>query len=190
MERFPERLPVMKEMIALFGLFFRIGMISIGGGYVMLPLLRRELVESRGWMDDRELLDCYAIGQVTPGIIAVNTATFAGYKRKGIAGALFATAGMVTPSLLIILLIAAFIPMMQTNPLFQKAFTGIRVVAAVLLLNALIPMIRKGCSSGTDRLLTGGAFLAVTLFGGSPIPVLLAALTAGLCKPLARRIKK
>ena len=73
----------LNELAGLYALFFRIGMISIGGGYVMLPMLRRELVDKLGWMDDGELLDCYAIGQVTPGIIAVNTATFAGYKRQG-----------------------------------------------------------------------------------------------------------
>lgn len=153
----------------------------------MLPMLRRELVDKRGWMDDGELLDCYAIGQVTPGIIAVNTATFAGYKRQGVAGAVAATAGMVTPSLIIILLIAALIPMMQSSLLFQKAFKGIRVAVAVLLIDSLISLIRKGCSSKTDWLLMTAAFLAVALARWSPIPVILAAMTAGLCRPLLRR---
>ena len=94
---------------------------------------------------------------------------------------------MVTPSLVIILLIAAFIPMMQSNLLFQKAFKGIRVAVAVLLIDSLVSLARKGCSSKTDWLLMAAAFLAVALAGWSPIPVILAAMTAGLCRPLLGR---
>ncbi|MGE4489244.1 MAG: chromate transporter [Kiritimatiellales bacterium] len=169
-----------RELAVLYGLFCRIGLFSIGGGYVMLPMLRSELLDKRGWVDDQELLDYYAIGQATPGIIAINTATFVGFKRRGIAGAVASTAGMVTPSLIIILLIAALIPAMQTNPLVQKAFKGIRVAVAVLLCATLISLARKGWTGLRDVLLSVAAFTAVILFGTSPIPVIVAAGMVGL----------
>lgn len=169
-----------KDLMVLYSLFFKIGLFSIGGGYVMLPMLRLELVEKRKWVNDRELLDYYAIGQATPGIIAVNTATFVGYTRRGIPGALASTAGMVSPSLIIILAIAIFIPMMETMPLFQKAFRGIRVAVSVLLVSTLISLTKKGWKSWTDGLLTLAAFSAVVLLGASPFPVILAAGFLGL----------
>ena len=96
----------MKELLELFGVFFRIGAFTFGGGYAMLPIIQREVVEKRGWASDEEVIDYYAIGQSTPGIIAVNTATFIGFKNKGIMGAIFATLGMISPSLVIITIIA------------------------------------------------------------------------------------
>ena len=183
-------LEVLRELCGLYALFFRIGLFSIGGGYVMLPMFRHELVKKRGWVSDRELLDYYAIGQVTPGVIAVNTATFTGYKRRGIAGAVFSTLGMVSPSLIIIMLIAAFIPMMQSSPWFQSAFKGIRVAVAVLLIQTLISLIRKSSKSGLSRVWILSAFFAVTIFGQSPIPVIFAALITGLCLPLFRRRRR
>ncbi|WP_319415154.1 chromate transporter [Marispirochaeta aestuarii] len=169
-----------KDLMVLYSLFFKIGLFSIGGGYVMLPMLRLELVEKRKWVNDRELLDYYAIGQATPGIIAVNTATFVGYTRRGIPGAFASTAGMVSPSLIIILAIAIFIPMMETMPLFQKAFRGIRVAVSVLLVSTLISLTKKGWKSWIDGLLTLAAFSAVVLLGASPFPVILAAGFLGL----------
>ncbi len=166
--------------MVLYSLFFKIGLFSIGGGYVMLPMLRLELVEKRKWVNDRELLDYYAIGQATPGIIAVNTATFVGYTRRGIPGAVAATAGMVSPSLIIILAIAVFIPMMESLPLFQKAFKGIRVAVAVLLVSTLVSLTKKGWKTWVDGLLTLAGFSAVVFFGASPFPVILAAGFLGL----------
>lgn len=170
---------LLNEMAVLYSLFFRIGLFSVGGGYVMLPMLRSELVEKRGWADDRELLDYYAIGQATPGIIAINTATFIGFKRCGIAGAVAATAGMVTPSLIIILLIAALIPAIQANPFVQKAFKGIRVAVAMLLAGTLISLARKSWKSPWEITLTVSAFAAVVAFGAAPVPIILAAGAAG-----------
>ena len=99
---------IMKELIELFFVFAKIGLFTFGGGYAMLPMLQKEIVEKHKWAREDEIMDYFAIGQVTPGIIAVNTSTFVGYKTKGIIGGIVATAGMVFPSLIIITVIAVF----------------------------------------------------------------------------------
>ena len=99
----------MKELWTLFWTFAKMGVMTFGGGYAMLPILQREVVENKGWATDEELTDYFAIGQCTPGIIAVNTATFVGHSRKGAAGGVVATLGLVFPCLVIIMLIAAFL---------------------------------------------------------------------------------
>ncbi|MDK2857798.1 MAG: chromate transporter [Verrucomicrobiota bacterium] len=180
----------LKELAFLYTLFFRIGLFSIGGGYVMLPMLRRELMEKRGWVDDQELLDYYAIAQATPGLIAVNTSTFVGFKRRGIPGAVAATAGMVSPSLIVILMIAAFIPRMEASAVFQKAFRGIRVAVTVLLAGTLFSLIRKSWKSAGEILFTITAFLAVVLFQCPPIPIIIAAGLAGIVLSLNKRNRK
>lgn len=114
----------MKDLMNLFIIFFRIGAFTFGGGYAMLPALQMELVEKRSWVSDEEILDYYAIGQCTPGIIAINTATFVGYKRKGLIGGIVATLGMVAPSLIIITTIAAFFKHFQDIEVVQRAFGG------------------------------------------------------------------
>ena len=130
----------MSELFDLFKTFCRIGGLTFGGGYAMLPMLEKEVVENRKWVTSEELLDYYAVGQTTPGIIAVNTATFIGYKVKGIMGALFATIGVVFPSLVIIMIIATSLQSFSKYEVVQNAFSGIRVVVAVLILNAIIKL--------------------------------------------------
>ncbi len=146
----------------------------------MLPMLRREMVENRHWLSDEELIDYYAIGQATPGIIAINTATFVGYKRRGIAGAIASTAGMVAPSLIIITLIALFFAQFQENPLAQRAFRGIRVAVAVLLSFTVGSLIRKTVHNLLGGILCAAAFLSIAAFDLSPIPVLISAALIGL----------
>ncbi|HDQ13317.1 MAG TPA: chromate transporter [Sediminispirochaeta sp.] len=170
----------MRELWELFAIFFRIGLFSIGGGYVMLPMLRREMVETRRWLSDEELLNYYAIGQATPGIIAINTATFVGYKRRGVPGAIAATAGMVGSSLIIITVIAMFFARMQENPVVQRAFQGVRVAVAMLLSFTVFSLIRKTSKGLGALLVTGAAFVAVALFDLSPIPVLIVAGIIGV----------
>ena len=114
----------MKDLMNLFIIFFRIGAFTFGGGYAMLPALQMELVEKRSWVSDEEILDYYAIGQCTPGIIAINTATFVGYKRKGLIGGIVATLGMVAPSLIIITTIAAFLSTFRILKLFKGPLVG------------------------------------------------------------------
>ena len=118
----------MKELIELYWAFFRIGGLTFGGGLSMLPMLRYELVQKNGWVTEEELIDCYAIGQCTPGIIAVNTATYVGYKKCGIKGGIFATLGMITPSLVIITAIALFLERYMDNIWLIHALMGVRAV--------------------------------------------------------------
>lgn len=133
----------MKELWELFIVFAKIGGFTFGGGYAMLPILQREVVEKKKWATSEELMDYYAIGQCTPGIIAINTATFIGYKRKGIIGGIVATAGCVAPSLVIIMMIAAFINSFTHILWVQHALAGIRVCVCVLVLNAVLKLAKK-----------------------------------------------
>ena len=116
----------MHELWELFYTFAVVGITTFGGGYAMLPALQREVVEKRGWATDEEVMDWYAIGQCTPGVIAVNTATFVGQKRRGTLGGIVATLGIVFPSLVIITIIAAFIQGFADLPAVRNAFGGIR----------------------------------------------------------------
>lgn len=133
----------MKEYFELFWAFFRIGGLTFGGGLTMLPMLTYELVEKNKWITEDELLDCYAIGQCTPGIIAINTATYIGYKRKGVMGGIFATLGMVAPSLLIITIIAMFLDKFMENEIVAHALMGIRGVVCALMLNTVVTLAKK-----------------------------------------------
>lgn len=133
----------MKDLISLFLTFARVGGFTFGGGYAMLPLLTREVVEKHHWATEDEIMDYYAIGQCTPGIIAVNVATFIGYKYKGLLGAIFATAGMITPSLIIITIIAACLQNFAELEIVQHAFGGIRAAVCVLIFNAVSKLAKK-----------------------------------------------
>ena len=115
----------MNIYLDLFLTFAKIGVCTFGGGYAMLPILQREVVEKKGWATEEELTDYFAIGQCTPGIIAVNTATFIGQKYKGILGGVLATLGVVFPSLIIITLIAAFLQNFASYPVVAHALAGI-----------------------------------------------------------------
>ncbi len=132
----------MRAYLDLFRTFFKIGLITFGGGYAMLPILRREIVENHGWCTEEELGDYYAIGQCTPGIIAVNTATFIGYKQKGIPGGIVATYSLTMPSFIIILIIAALLQSFADYAVVQNAFAGIRVAVTVLIAGAVIRLMK------------------------------------------------
>ena len=133
----------LKQLFGLFGAFAVVGVTTFGGGYAMLPALQREVVEKRRWATEEEVMDWYAIGQCTPGVIAVNTATFVGQKQAGVWGGIFATLGVVFPSLVIIMIIAAFIQNFAHLPAVQNAFAGIRVCVCVLILNAVVKLWKK-----------------------------------------------
>ncbi|MDY2839368.1 MAG: chromate transporter [Treponema sp.] len=136
-----------KSLGQLFWSFFKIGALTFGGGLTMLPMLERELVDRRNWVTEEELLDCYAIGQCTPGIIAVNTATFVGYKREKVPGGIIATLGMVCPSILIITVVALFLRNFMDNVWFGHAIMGIRGVVCALLVNTVINLGKKSLKS-------------------------------------------
>lgn len=149
----------MPLLLDLFCTFFRIGLFTFGGGYAMLPLLQREIVEKKKWATEEEMLDYFAVGQCTPGVIAVNTATFVGFKEKKLSGAIFATLGIVSPSLVIITVIAALLSNFAHIAAVQNAFAGIRVAVCVLILNSIVKLWKK---SVVDKL-TLGVFIAVFL---------------------------
>lgn len=127
----------MDELIKLFTVFARIGAVTFGGGYAMLPILQAEVVEKYHWAEEAELADYFAIGQCTPGVIAVNTATFIGVKRKGTIGGIVATLGVVAPSIIIITVIAACLANFAQFQAVKDAFAGIRVCVCVLIFNAI-----------------------------------------------------
>lgn len=167
----------MKELFALYAAFFRIGGLTFGGGLTMLPMLKHELVEKKNWVTEDELLNYYAVGQCTPGIIAVNTATFVGYKRKGIIGGIFATLGMISPSLIIVSILALFLDQWMSNVWVNHAVNGIKIVVCALMLNTVVTMAKKTVVS----LLCGGiAIVAFLLALFTPVPTVLIVIVAGI----------
>lgn len=148
----------------LFFSFAKIGFLTFGGGYAMLPLLQKECVENKKWVSDEELLNYYAIGQCTPGIIAVNTATFIGTKEKGICGGIIATLGVVFPSFLIITILASVISVVKDNVFVQKAFAGIRLSVCALILSSLVKLVKKAKIDVTF-ILVASASLILQLLG-------------------------
>ena len=143
----------MKFLIKLFFIFAKIGVFTFGGGYAMFPIIKRELIDNRQWITEDERMDYYAIGQCTPGVIAVNVATFVGKKLKGFWGALVSTLGVIFPSVVIILIIAGFIKNFADLWYVQSAFSGIRVVVIVLILNTIISMWKKGIKKPFDYII-------------------------------------
>ena len=135
----------MKELLELYWTFVQIGCVTFGGGYAMLPILERELVDKRHWTTMDDLRDYFSIGQCTPGIIALNVSTFIGEKRKGVTGALAATMGFLTGPIVIILIIAAFLTNFAQLEVIQHAFAGIRVCVCVLIVQAV--RFRRQCWS-------------------------------------------
>ena len=170
----------MKKYWELFLAFAKIGVMTFGGGMAMLPMLQREVVENKHWATGEELADYYAIGQCTPGIIAVNTATFVGQKRGGAWGGIAATLGVVFPSLVIISLLAGVIDGFSELAWVKNAFAGIQVCVCVLILNAVARLLKK---SVVDKrtlvifllVLAGGFALNV-----SPVVFVVLAALAGV----------
>ena len=170
----------LKQLFGLFGAFAVVGVTTFGGGYAMLPALQREVVEKRRWATEEEVMDWYAIGQCTPGVIAVNTATFVGQKQAGIPGGIFATLGVVFPSLVIIMIIAAFIQNFAHLPAVQNAFAGIRVCVCVLILNAVVKLWKKSVVDWKTFLVFLLVFAGSVFLNISPVLYVLAAAVAGV----------
>ena len=168
----------MKTLIQLFLIFARVGGFTFGGGYAMLPMLQKEVVDNKGWATYEELLDYYAIGQCTPGIIAVNVATFVGYKTKGILGGIFATLGMITPSLIIVGIIAAFLHGFQDYEVVQWAFAGIRAAVVALILSAMWKIAKK---SLVDIFAVIIFLVVAALSYFTDVSPVIFVITAGLC---------
>ena len=177
----------MKDLISLFWAFCKIGGLTFGGGYAMLPMLQKEVVENHKWATEEELLDYYAVGQATPGIIAVNTATFVGYKEKGVLGAAFATFGVVFPSLVIIMAIAGFIDNFSDLEVVQYAFSGIRIAVGVLILNALIKLMKGSVKDILGIILFVATFIASSFLNISVVYIIIAAALIGIISDYVER---
>lgn len=170
----------LNRLIKLFCTFAVVGVTTFGGGYAMLPALQREVVEKRRWANDEEVMDWYAIGQCTPGVIAVNTATFVGQKQAGTLGGIFATLGVVFPSLVIITIIAAFIQNFADLPAVQSAFAGIRVCVCVLILNAVVKLWKKSVVDWKTLVIFIVVFIGSVILDVSPVLYVIAAAVAGI----------
>jgi len=178
----------MKVLFDLFITFAKMGAVTFGGGYAMLPILQREVVEKRKWATDEEIMDYYAIGQCTPGIIAVNTATFVGEKVKGIAGGIAATLGVVFPSLIIISALAGVIEAFSHLVWVQNAFGGIRVCVCVLILDAVVKLYKKAVVDKITLLMFIVVALGSYFTNLSPVIfVILSAVIGITLKTLAQR---
>ena len=163
------------NLFKLFAIFAKIGATTFGGGYAMLPILQREIVDKCKLATEKELLDYYIIGQCTPGVIAVNTATFIGHKFCGIKGAIAATLGVVTPSVIIIMLIAGLINQFSDYIIVQKAFSGIRICVAALILNAVINLWKNSIVDKYTLAVFGLVLLLALLTSISPIYLMIGA---------------
>jgi chromate transporter len=169
-----------KELFVLFFTFFKIGAVTFGGGLTMLPLLERVLVNDKKWVSMDEILDYYSIAQMTPGIIAVNVATFVGHKRRGTLGGIFATLGMVTPSLIIITVIAKFIANFEQIEWVKKAMKGINAAVAGLLTYAVFGLCKKNLKSVFSVVLFAASFAAIYFFHAHTVLITLSAALIGV----------
>lgn len=174
-----------KKLSELYISFFKIGALTFGGGLAMLPMLQREVVQERHWCTEEELLDMYAIGQCTPGVIAVNTATYVGYKQAGFPGGVAGTLGVISPSIVIICLIASILQNFIHLPVVVHALSGIRIVVCALMLNTVVTMAKTGIVDRLGAILFIAAFLLACF---TPIPTAVIIILAGITGILAKRI--
>lgn len=173
----------MKKHTTLFNLFItfsKIGAFTIGGGYAMLPLIQREVIENHQWLPEDEFTELLAIAEMTPGPVAVNTASFVGYRTAGLLGSTFATLGVVLPSFTIILLIAIFFPHFSSHPVVERLFYGIRPAVVALIGYALYNLGQKILVSRFAFWVALAVFLAQLILKLPPIPTLLLAAGAGI----------
>ena len=179
----------MKMLWAMFITFAKVGVMTFGGGYAMLPILQREVVDHKGWATEEELMDYYAIGQCTPGVIAVNTSTFIGMKYKGVLGAIAATLGVVFPSLVIISAIAGVLTKFSHLVWVQDAFAAIRVCVCVLIFNAVRKLWKKAVVDVWTLLIFLGVLAASVFTDLSPVLYVVLSAAAGIvikCREVAK----
>ena len=178
---------MLRSLLELYLIFFRMGAVTFGGGYTMLPILRREIVQKRNWMDEEAIIDYYALSQGLPGIIAVNVSVFIGYKRRRTLGAAAAALGIVSPCVLIITLIAAWLSGFQDNATVRHALAGISVCVGALILEAVLNMWKKGVKDGFGVALCF-AILSISVFTRiSPVVLVAVSALLGIC--MGRRHK-
>ena len=179
-----------RQLVELYLAFVKIGTFTFGGGLAMMPIMQRELIERRGWVTDEELIDYFAIGQSTPGIIAVNVATFVGYKRLGWFGGIIGTLGVVTPSWVIIMILAGAISSVDKYPLAQKALHGINVAVAALLTSVIVRFAKKTVKNVWNAFFMLLAFVLIYFFKVQSVWIIIASLVTGSLLTLYRQKKQ
>ena len=181
-----------KKILQLFLVFLKIGAFTFGGGYAMIPIIQKEIVENKKWITDDDILEIIAIAESTPGPIAINSATFVGYRVAGFFGAMFATLGVVLPSFAIILLISFVLREFQHIRAVQYAFNGIRAGVLALLIKALVAMYKKAPKNIVSYIVMGASFIITAFFDINVLFVIIGCAVFGLVASLIaeRRSKK
>ena len=178
-------------MINLFWEFFKIGLFTIGGGAAMIPQIQQVATEEKGWLTEDEMLDCIAMGQSLPGVIAINIGTYVGYRQRGLAGALAATVGVVLPAFLSILILVAVLGAIGDNPWIAGAFTGIKAVVCGLLIVTSVKLLLQMCKGRDGNyapknhvvftvIMSVLSLIAVGFFGITAVLVILAGIVIGI----------
>ncbi|MDR1694784.1 MAG: chromate transporter [Lactobacillaceae bacterium] len=177
----------MRIIFDLFIIFFKIGLFTFGGGYAMLPILRKDIVDKKHWCEDDEIIDFYSLSQVLPGIIAINVAGLVGYKIKGKIGVLTSVAGMITPSIIVILLIASVMTNIMHNEYVIHALTGVKVATIILILETIVSLWKKSVNNafGLGVFMASLAFL--TAFSVSPVILIVVSSAFGF---MVRKMEK
>ncbi|TYQ16113.1 UNVERIFIED_CONTAM: chromate transporter [Acetivibrio alkalicellulosi] len=168
------------ECFNIFITFFKIGAFTIGGGYAMLPIIEKEIVQNKKWMEHNEILDTFAIIQSIPGIIAVNASVFIGFKRAGVKGAIFAALGVVIPSFTIILLVSHLLFSFKDNTYIQNAFAGVRAGVTALILVTAIKLAKKALKGFLSILIATTSFTLIVFFNVHPVVTILAGAIIGV----------
>ena len=181
-----------KELWKVFATFFKIGAFTFGGGYAMIPLIQKEAVENHGWVTDEDILEIIAIAESTPGPIAINSATFVGYRTCGVLGSAAATLGVVLPSFVLIFAISFVLRQFQELKAVQYAFQGIRAGVMALLCTALWGMYKKNQKNWASYIVMAGSFILTGIFDVSVLPVLVGCAVFGLvtAKMMERKVQK
>lgn len=180
----------MKTLLQLYLSFFKVGLMTFGGGLSMFPMLEREVITRRRWCTKEEILDYYAIGQCTPGIIAVDVSTFIGYRLKKIPGALVAPLGVISPGFCIMLAFATVMQQVAQYPAVQSAFVGVRVAVCALITVSVVNILRESVKNWLQLALALLSFVAVAVLGANPVWVVLGAVLVGLARGRLRNNPK
>ncbi len=170
----------MKDLWKLFSGFFKIGLFTIGGGLAMLPLIQRMVVDDYKWLDDDEMIDCIAVCQSLPGVIAINTATFVGFRRKGFIGSVAATLGTVLPSFTIIILAVVFLGAIGENPYINGAFNAIKAASCALILYSAVKLGKKILKDKLTWIVACISFVMIAIFDVSAIWAIILGAISGL----------
>ena len=168
------------SLFSLFWVFLKIGLFTIGGGLVMIPLISRKVVEEKKWITDEEMLDCIALGQSLPGVIAINSAAFVGYKKRGIKGGIAATVGVSMPSLVIIIALANILDIVNNSSFVQGAMVGIKACVTGLVICVAYDLGKKTLKNVFQWIIAAAAFIAVVIFNVSAIIVVVFAGLIGV----------